>query len=70
MVIVALLDRDRQLSEQTMTLAVERLTARTLTYGGTVQCRRNRIRMLLVEMPGSTADCARPAPLELSTTPR
>lgn len=69
-VIVALLDRDRQLSEQTMTLAVERLTARTLTYGGTVQCRRNRIRMLLVEMPGSTADCARPAPLELSTTPR
>ncbi len=64
-VIVALLDGDRHLSEQTMTMAVERLTARTLTYGGTVQCRRNRIRMLLVEMPGSTSDRARPAPLAL-----
>jgi len=32
-----------------MTLALERLTGRTLAYGGTVQCRRNRVRILLLE---------------------
>lgn len=68
-VIVALLDRDRYLSEQTMTMAVERLTARTLTYGGTVQCRRNRIRMLLVEMPEGASHCLREPPLVLRPVP-
>ncbi|WP_422505865.1 MASE1 domain-containing protein [Stenotrophomonas sp. GZD-301] len=49
LVAVALLDTRRHLSDGTMTLALERLTGRTLAYGGTVQCRRNRIRILLLE---------------------
>lgn len=48
-VVVALSDTQHNLSEHTMGRAIERLTGRTLPYGGTVQCRRNRIRMLLVE---------------------
>lgn len=49
LVSVALLDRHRPLSGETVTMALERLTARPLAYGGTVQCRGNRIRMVLVE---------------------
>ncbi len=49
LVAVALLDTRRHLSDVTMTLALERLTGRTLAYGGTVQCRRNRVRILLLE---------------------
>lgn len=48
-VVVALADSRQAISEDTMALAVERLTGRTLPYGGTVQCRRNRVRMLLVD---------------------
>ena len=46
---VALLDRDRPLSAETRKLAVERLSSRALAYGGKVQCRGNRIRVLLLE---------------------
>lgn len=54
---VALLDSGVHLSESTMKLAIERLTGRTLAYGGTVQCRRNRVRILLIEASaGSTGD--------------
>lgn len=54
---VALLDSGAHLSESTMKLAIERLTGRTLAYGGTVQCRRNRVRILLIEASaGSTGD--------------
>lgn len=48
-VVVALADTQQAISEDTMGLAIERLTGRTLPYGGTVQCRRNRVRMLLVD---------------------
>ena len=50
-VTVALLDATCALSEATMTMAVERLAGRALAYGGVVQCRRNRVRMALLEMP-------------------
>jgi hypothetical protein len=46
---VGLIDSEARLSESTMRLAIERLTGRTLAYGGTVQCRRNRVRILLLE---------------------
>lgn len=55
-VVVALIDPDMHIAESTMGITIERLTGRTLPYGGTVQCRRNRVRMLLVE-PGASA-CA------------
>lgn len=56
LVVVSLLDVNRCLSRATRTLATERLTGRALAYGGAVQCRRNRIRMVLLEMPtGTTA---------------
>lgn len=46
---VSMLDRARTLSSETITRAVESLTGRALIYGGTVQCRRNHIRLVLVE---------------------
>ncbi|WP_313344218.1 MASE1 domain-containing protein [Stenotrophomonas sp.] len=49
LVSVALLDSHHRLSATSMTQAIERLTGRTLGYNGTVQCRRNRIRMVLLE---------------------
>ncbi|WP_421570397.1 MASE1 domain-containing protein [Stenotrophomonas sp. PD6] len=49
LVVVALLDRQQVLSETTCALAIRRLTGRTLAYDGTVQCRRNRIRMVLMD---------------------
>lgn len=49
LVVVALLDREHHLSEETVTLAVERLAGRLLAYGGTVRGGRNRVRMLLVD---------------------
>ncbi|OEY99955.1 MULTISPECIES: MASE1 domain-containing protein [Stenotrophomonas] len=48
-VVVALIDPQRHITEGTMGITTERLTGRTLPYGGTVQCRRNRVRILLVE---------------------
>lgn len=48
-VVVALNDREQHIAERTMGIAIERLTGRTLPYGGTVQCRRNRVRILVVE---------------------
>jgi len=65
LVTVGLLDLNRSLSSATMALVTERLTARALAYGGTVRCHRNRIRMLLVEAPTSTAMPAAQAPLVL-----
>lgn len=46
---VELLDRDQTLSTSTVALALERLTGRTLAYGGSLRCRRNRICMLFTE---------------------
>lgn len=54
-VTVALLDAACALSEATETMAVERLAGRALAYGGVVQCRRNRVRMVLLEMPAPLA---------------
>jgi len=48
-VVVSLIDPQRHIAEGTMGITIERLTGRTLPYGGTVQCRRNRVRILLVE---------------------
>ncbi|MFL9583067.1 MASE1 domain-containing protein [Stenotrophomonas sp. AB1(2024)] len=62
LIVVAVLDSRRPLSERTRALAVDRLSGRALTYGGTVQCRRNRIRMLFLDTP----DAQRAAP-ETST---
>lgn len=50
-VVVALLDPRHRLSEATRTLAIDRLSGRALAYGGTVQCRHNRIRMVLMDSP-------------------
>ncbi len=52
---VALLDSYRSLSPSTVTATVERLAGRTIAYGGTVQCHRNRIRMAMVETGDSAA---------------
>lgn len=49
LVTVATLDSRRCLSRSTATMAIGRLSGRTQAYGGTVQCRRNRIRMLFRE---------------------
>jgi hypothetical protein len=49
LVTIGLLDAERPLSEATMVTAVERLAGRALAYGGVVQCRRNRVRLLLTE---------------------
>jgi hypothetical protein len=57
---VGTLDRRHTLSESTMAMAIERLTGRTLAYGGTVQCRGNRIRMLLVEAVDGEEWCEQP----------
>lgn len=51
LVTVGLLDTDCSLSPATIALVTERLTARALTYGGTVCCQQNRIRVLLVDPP-------------------
>lgn len=48
---VSLLDPARLLSQDTVARAVDALMGRALVYGGTVRCRRNQIRLLLVE-PG------------------
>ncbi|MGH8467184.1 MAG: hypothetical protein ACRER5_23825, partial [Pseudomonas sp.] len=48
-VVIALVDPERHIAESTMGITIERLTGRTLPYGGTVQCSRNRIRMFLAE---------------------
>lgn len=49
LVVVALLDSAQPLSETTITMADEQLAGLSLAYGGVVQCRRNRIRLLLTE---------------------
>ncbi|WMJ68563.1 MASE1 domain-containing protein [Stenotrophomonas sp. 24(2023)] len=49
LVSVSLLDRNRPLLLDTTRLAVERLSSRALAYGGSVQCRGNRVRVLLLE---------------------
>jgi hypothetical protein len=57
---VGTLDRTHLLSEFTVAMAIKRLTGRTLAYGGAVQCRGNRIRMLLVEAVGGEEWCQQP----------
>lgn len=49
LIVVTVLDPAHRLSETTVRLAIERLRGRALPYGGTVQCRRNRIRLFLAE---------------------
>ncbi|MGH8036235.1 MAG: MASE1 domain-containing protein [Stenotrophomonas sp.] len=48
---VQLIDKGHPVSPPTAAMAIERLTGRTLAYSGTVQCRRNRIRIVLIEAP-------------------
>lgn len=50
-VTVGLLDRYRTLSDDTVALARRRLSARPIAYGGRVDFRGNRIRMLLLDSP-------------------
>lgn len=49
MVVVAVGDAGHRISHSTSSKAIETLTGRTLAYGGTVQCRRNRVRILLLD---------------------
>jgi hypothetical protein len=49
LVVVAILDPPYRLRRSTIELSIAKLTGRTLAYGGTVQCRRNRIRILLLD---------------------
>nr|WP_251006594.1 MASE1 domain-containing protein [Stenotrophomonas sp. ISL-67] len=51
LVVVSVLDPQHRLSDATRALAVGRLAGRTLVYGGTVQCRRNRICMVFRDAP-------------------
>lgn len=51
LVVVSMLDPEHRLSDSTRTLAIDRLSSRALAYGGAVQCRENRIRMLFLETP-------------------
>jgi hypothetical protein len=53
LVVVAMLDRQHMLSETTCALATRRLTGRTLAYDGTVQCRRNRVCIVLMDATGA-----------------
>ena len=71
-VTVAMLDAAYALSETTMSMAVERLAGRALAYGGVVQCRRNRVRMVLLEMPRTAPhDAVHSSPVEyVKTTDR
>lgn len=62
LVTVGLLDPHRSLSAATIALATERLTARALTYGGTVCCQQNRIRILLVDPQVPSAAEQNPTP--------
>lgn len=61
LVVVALLDPAHTLSETTVTRVDEHLAGLPLAYGGLVQCRRNRIRIVLTEP--STRTPARAADL-------
>ncbi|WP_216619071.1 hypothetical protein, partial [Corallococcus carmarthensis] len=47
--VVSLLEQRRRLSKQTTMAAFERLTGRTLPYDGTVDCYRNRVRILFLD---------------------
>lgn len=68
-VIVALLDAENALSEASMAMALERLAGRALAYGGVVQCRHNRIRMVLLEMPAAASrDAAHDASIDYVRT--
>ncbi|MFL9583706.1 MASE1 domain-containing protein [Stenotrophomonas sp. AB1(2024)] len=46
---IAMLDRQQKISDATANLATIRLAGRVVAYGGTVQCRGNRILISLVE---------------------
>jgi hypothetical protein len=49
LMVVSLLDPHGRLSQQTTMTAFERLTGRTLAYDGTVDCYRNRVRILFLD---------------------
>ena len=49
LITVGLVDKHHQLSRSTVTMAIGRLSGRTQAYGGTVHCRRNRIRLSFAE---------------------
>jgi len=68
-VTVALLDAENALSEASMAMALERLAGRALAYGGVVQCRHNRIRMVALEMPAAASrDAAHDASIDYVRT--
>lgn len=46
---VGILDSRHHISRSTMTMAIGRLSGRAQAYGGTIQCRRDRIRMFLAD---------------------
>ena len=48
---VSLLDGRRHLGTATVQRAQQILAGRTLAYGGSASCRRNRIRLLLIDVP-------------------
>ncbi|MCF7749831.1 hypothetical protein KQ945_03650, partial [Bacillus subtilis subsp. subtilis] len=59
-VVVALLDSAHPLSGTTRALVDEHLAGLPLAYGGLVQCRRNRLRLLLAEPAARSPSRAKP----------
>lgn len=49
LLVVQLVEPGQRLSDETRALAVETLAGRTLAYGGTLRCRKDRVRMLFVD---------------------
>lgn len=50
LITVGPVDKRHRLSRSTATMAIGRLSGRTQAYGGTVHCRRNRIRLSFAEL--------------------
>lgn len=69
LITASLLDRTSTLSSRTVDLAIERLSARTQAYSGTVSCLDNRIRMVMrethYEMQGDSAPPRVDAPIDM-----
>ncbi|MCV0324018.1 hypothetical protein [Stenotrophomonas riyadhensis] len=49
LIAVSMLDQHQRLSDTTVAAAMERLAGRTLAYGGTLKCNRNRIVLAMKE---------------------
>lgn len=72
LMVVSLLDPHVRLSQQTTMSAFERLTGRTLSYDGIVDCYRNRVRILFLDREtnleatsSAPPQCSCPAPSAL-----